>query len=506
MSQPRAVIYVRVSSEEQIHNFSLATQEKYCRDFCDRSGWEVDTVFTDAGESAKTIHRPELQRMVEYCRKSKGLISIVVVYNLSRFARNAADHQSVRAILAKVGVRLRSVTEPIDDSSSGKLMENIVSAIAQFDNDVRSDRTIAGMAAAAEQGRWTHKAPIGLRFEGSRSSSRLVRDEARAPFITRAFELFATGVHSATEVLAMLTREGLRTTRGTIVSSQTFNALLRNDIYAGWIVNRRRGSRHRGAFPTLVQQATFDAVQLLLARSRTGSTRKRNNPDFPLKGTVLCGYCQRSLTASKSTGRNAGRYAYYSCWRKGCEKVKVRSEILESDFLRFLASLQPRKPYVRLFREVVLDRWKQAEANVSKELLATEKRIGTLEEKRLKMLDLLTDGRIAQEHFDAGIAKLEDDLRFARIARRDLQVESIDVEAILDYGESLLLNVASMWTEATFEQKQRIQRVLLPSGAPYADGAFGNAEIVSVFRYLRELESSEVSLVAHTGFEPVLPP
>jgi hypothetical protein len=64
-----------------------------------------------------------------------------------------------------------------------------------------------------------------------------------------------------------------------------------------------------------------------------------------------------------------------------------------------------------------------------------------------------------------------------RIARRDLQVDSIDLEAILDYGESLL-NVASMWTEARFEQKQRIQRVLLPSGVPYADGAFGNSEII----------------------------
>jgi DNA invertase Pin-like site-specific DNA recombinase len=42
---------------------------------------------------------------------------------------------------------LRSATEPIDDTSTGKLMEGVLAAFAQFDNDVRSDRTRAGMKA-----------------------------------------------------------------------------------------------------------------------------------------------------------------------------------------------------------------------------------------------------------------------------------------------------------------------------------------------------------------------
>ena len=46
------------------------------------------------------------------------------------------------------------MTEPIDDTSTGKLMEGVLAAFAQFDNDVRSDRTRAGMRAALELGRW----------------------------------------------------------------------------------------------------------------------------------------------------------------------------------------------------------------------------------------------------------------------------------------------------------------------------------------------------------------
>ena len=55
----------------------------------------------------------------------------------------------------------RDATEPIDDTSTGKLMEGVLAAFAQFDNDCRSDRTRAGMKAALELGRWTLLAAIG---------------------------------------------------------------------------------------------------------------------------------------------------------------------------------------------------------------------------------------------------------------------------------------------------------------------------------------------------------
>jgi DNA invertase Pin-like site-specific DNA recombinase len=46
-------------------------------------------------------------------------------------------------------------------TSTGKWMEGVLAAFAQFDNDVRSDRTRAGMKAALELGRWVFLAPIG---------------------------------------------------------------------------------------------------------------------------------------------------------------------------------------------------------------------------------------------------------------------------------------------------------------------------------------------------------
>jgi DNA invertase Pin-like site-specific DNA recombinase len=68
-------------------------------------------------------------------------VHFVVVFNLTRFAREKYDHFALRAHLKSLGISLRSAIEPIDDTSTGKLMEGVLAAFAQFDNDVRSERT-----------------------------------------------------------------------------------------------------------------------------------------------------------------------------------------------------------------------------------------------------------------------------------------------------------------------------------------------------------------------------
>ena len=143
-----AVIYVRVSTKEQIENLSLPTQLRACEEYCKHEGWDVLERFKEEGESAKTTDRTELQKLLKYCRMHKGKVHFIVVYNLTRFAREKYDHFALRAFLKSLGISLRSATEPIDDTSTGKLMEGVLAAFAQFDNDVRSDRTRAGMRAA----------------------------------------------------------------------------------------------------------------------------------------------------------------------------------------------------------------------------------------------------------------------------------------------------------------------------------------------------------------------
>ena len=76
MNEPKiinsAVIYLRVSTEEQVDNFSLDTQLEICTKEAERRGIQINKTFREEGKSAKTITgRPVLIEMLEYCRKNK---------------------------------------------------------------------------------------------------------------------------------------------------------------------------------------------------------------------------------------------------------------------------------------------------------------------------------------------------------------------------------------------------------------------------------------------------
>jgi DNA invertase Pin-like site-specific DNA recombinase len=130
---------------------------------------------------------------------NKGRVHFVVVFNLTRFARDKYDHFALRSHLQSLGISLRSATEPIDDTSTGKLMEGVLAAFAQFDNDVRSDRTRADMKAALELGRWVFRAPISYlnapRSMGKSFDPRSATSPARA---TRVRGLRDGSIHEGT--------------------------------------------------------------------------------------------------------------------------------------------------------------------------------------------------------------------------------------------------------------------------------------------------------------------
>jgi DNA invertase Pin-like site-specific DNA recombinase len=124
----------------------------------------VAEIFVERAESASTTDRTQLQKMLSYCRSHRGRIQFLVVYMLDRFARNQYDHHALKAYLLKLGITLRALAQPIDDSVTGKLMEGILAAFNEFDNNVRRERCTTGMKAAASRGRWIFPPPLGYRI------------------------------------------------------------------------------------------------------------------------------------------------------------------------------------------------------------------------------------------------------------------------------------------------------------------------------------------------------
>src|SRR5437879_1800352 len=156
------VIYCRVSSKEQIEGTSLESQELACREYARSKNIKILKLFVERGESAKFADRTQLIELIDFCRQNKGAVQVLLVWKVDRFARNVGDHFNIKATLLKYGVRIVSVTEPIDSNPEGKLMETILAGFAQFDNDIRAMRTVQGDEKKDSRGNLSLETALGI--------------------------------------------------------------------------------------------------------------------------------------------------------------------------------------------------------------------------------------------------------------------------------------------------------------------------------------------------------
>lgn len=364
------------------------------------------------------------------------------------------DQVAVLTDLEHAGVRLRSVMENVDETAAGKLMRNIYGAFKQFDNDRKAERTKLGMQKAASLGRFPFKAPLGYLNVGSRNSANLIPDPARSPIVQKAFELYAVGTQTRGGVLRTVTALGLTTQSGCNLTPQTFERLLRNPIYSGWIVIPTWGLREKGSFEPLVSEDTFHRVQEILDGKRLAVTaHQRNNPDFPLRVFARCGTCGTPLTGSWSKGRKA-RYAYYRCRSASCRAVNVRRDKLEKDFTALLEELTPDRRYMRLFSEVVRHAWKQKQSTTEAILQNAKADIAALANRKNKLVDFLLAGHLDQQTYAEQVRRLAVETDAAEKNLRAASLDRLDVEAVLAFAEKLIRQPQQLWIESSLDRSK----------------------------------------------------
>jgi site-specific DNA recombinase len=496
----RAVIYCRVSGEEQVKNLSLPTQERLCREYCEKNNWQVVQVFVEKGESAKTIDRTAFLAALQFCHRKSNNIQYMVVYAISRFARNADDHIPVAAKLRQAGVKLRSATEPLDDSIVGRSMEVMLALFAEIDNRMRTDRTITGLKAAVEINRWPFHTPLGyIKTKDATGNSVVSIDPDRGSHITSAFNQFATGRYSKKQVFDDVIAQGLRTRKGAKLYPQAFDNLLRNPFYAGWLVVPTWGTRKRGSHQPLVDQETFDKVQAILAGRRpTVTPRQRNRPDFPLRGLINCGKCGAPMTAGWSKGRTK-LYPYYFC-SKRCKGMNHRSEKLEQQLLEVFDHMRMQTKLIELFKALVLDVWQEKQSHRRDLAAARARRVTELETRRQRLLDGYLEHVISAETFKEQSDKLEPELATVRTELAEIQLEELNIKELMEFTGQLVLDAGRFWRELPLDQKQRFLRVLTPDGiAVDENGLVRTIVSCPIFKLLQSPQVEKTNLVGLIG-------
>ncbi len=500
-----AVIYERVSSKRQaLENNSLATQRQVTREHCDRNGWHVVATFDDPGESGTTIDRPGFQKMLAFCKKNR--VKYVVVYDLSRFSRNASDQGHTIHELHKRGTLVRSVHEPnVDETAAGKLAANLIAAQNQYQSNVLGERTEERMRIAFELGRFLRGAPIGYDSvkRAPRGQANIIPNRTEAALVLRAFQLMASGSHNATDALEIMTEQGLRSKRGKRLNLHSFLKMLRNAVYIGMVVSKKWRETRPGLHQAIVDEQTFRNVQLILkGKKPIAAPYTLNRADFPLRRFLRCCECDTPLTGAPCRGKTGNKYGYY--WCRECGTVKTtRTEKIDGQFVSLLERLRPTELLMREFPAILKQEWETRTGDNTARVRKLESDLRERTEAQQKLLaKYLNDDPNIVGIFDSMNSRFTEEIAALKSQIAEVKAEKATFDELLAFSKSMLVDIPTAWGRAEINQKQRVQNALFPGGLKYhPEKGILNPENDCLFSQLEDFTSGKMLMARPERFE-----
>jgi DNA invertase Pin-like site-specific DNA recombinase len=224
---PDAVLYGRFSPRPSADECdSVEKQIERCRAYCDGHGYTVAAVHADKELSGgRADNRPGLQKAIA---QACGRRAVLVVYSLSRLARNTRDAIDLAERLNKAGADLAVIQENVNTRSPmGRFIFTLFSALAQLEREQIGERTSAAMLRHQSTGRRMtrpDRCPYGWRVD-SVDPNRLADDAEEQAVIARIRQERAKG-HSLRDIANALDRAGIGC-RGGRWSHSTVRAVLR---------------------------------------------------------------------------------------------------------------------------------------------------------------------------------------------------------------------------------------------------------------------------------------
>src|SRR5215471_1963527 len=365
-----AVIYARVSSEQQREENTIASQTASLIEFARNHELEVpkEWVFEDEGYSGATLERPGLERVRDLA--AEGQIQVVLAYSPDRLSRKYAYQILLVEEFARHGVETLFVKSPQGNSPEDQLLVQFQGMIAEYERAQILERSRRGKRHRAQAGEVSvmSGAPYGYRYirKTDEALAAYLVEETEASVVRRVYHMYTVDGLSIAEITRRLNREGIPPRRAGRWERSVIWSILRNPAYCGVACfgktrlsaraqmrpQRRRGvttpsntgghQRPREEWieipvPALVTEETFARAQELLYQNKIRSRRRTIAPSI-VQGLVGCAKCGYAFSRT-STQTSARKIHYYKCigsdsWRKlggpVCDnKQFIRQELLD---------------------------------------------------------------------------------------------------------------------------------------------------------------------------------
>jgi DNA invertase Pin-like site-specific DNA recombinase len=215
--------YVRVSTDKQAdHGVSLEAQTAKIRAMAVVQGVTLLDVIVDAGESAKSLKRPGMLRLLEVV--DAGAIGTVIIAKLDRLTRSVADLAELLKRFERRDVSLVSVADALDTrTAAGRLVLNIMVSVSQWEREAIGERTRDALHHKRTAGERVGTVPYGWRCALDGRTLTPNPDEQAIADLARAQRARGASLRA---IAATLNRRGLRTRRGSAWRFQYVAALL----------------------------------------------------------------------------------------------------------------------------------------------------------------------------------------------------------------------------------------------------------------------------------------
>ena len=423
--------YCRVSTDKSDQLNSLETQKEFFLEYTKRTGDNLIKLYADEGISGTKIkNRKEFQRML--ADAEKDLFDMVVVKDISRFARNTVDLlQSVRR-LKSLGIETQFLTANMTSMGNSEFVLTIFGALAQEESANTSKRIKFGKKMNAEKGRvpnivFGYDKTIGDYFNLS-----INENEAKA--IRQIFQWYTEEGYGGSKIANMLNERGIKTKRGNNWSQNSVCRILTNEIYTGKIIN---GKEEIADFLTgqrkekdesewlvtirpelqIIEDEVFDKAQDIL-KGRHDSfkiTHERQSNKYLFSTLIKCKECGWSFRRTVRQYRNT--YVRWVCSGhngKGADSCPNAVTVDEEELIQALQEyfqeiLSKKKKVINYVIKEFQRVYKAKDENIEYEKqLNTE--LNRLRKSREKYMDMYTDDLISREELNEKIVGMRKEI------------------------------------------------------------------------------------------------
>lgn len=511
----KAVMYCRISDKAQERRGSgLASQEATCREYARFHGYEIEEIFREVLTGGEQ-NRPIMDALLAYLRKHKSEGRIVIIDDISRFARDVPGHWYLREQLKQAGGVLESPRIEFGDDADAVFRENILASAAQHQRQKNAEQTKSRMRARILNGYYVFQRPVGYRYSKVPGrGSVLTRHEPHASILTEALEGFANGrFASQAEVKRFLESQPdyPKDKRTGEVHWQRVTDLLTRPVYAGYVeAPEWNVSRRKGQHEALISFETFERIQQRLLEGTKTPYRKDINEDFVLRGAVACADCAGALTACWSKSKTGKLHPYYLCHTPGCISARksIRRDQIEGEFEVLLRSLQPTQTLFNLASAMMQHAWDQRRQQVDGVILSLRKELRDIDSQIDRLLERIieSDSPAVTSAYEKKIVQLEQ--RKLLLSEKIEQSErpTVGYREMFELAMGFLSSPWKIWNSGQFKLRRMVLRLAFVERIAYSrENGFSNPKISLPFNMLQEISMQKMMMARPTGVEPVSP-